>query len=174
MGRVLLERDDDRGIALIERAVAGDASLGEEGNRRIAEFFESRGDFVEANRHATLAQAAATRAALGASERREVSPVDRFGAHGLDQPALDRIVASLARTSEIQAALLVRKELRYSAGTQLILAVEANGAPPSLRDRLLAERIIPEEGDIVILRRLDAALRQALAAVPGAGIYRRP
>jgi hypothetical protein len=173
VGRVLLERDDERGIALIERAVAGDASLGEEGNGRIAEFFELRGRLVEANRYAALAQAAATRAILAASERREVSPVDRFGAHGLDQPALDRILACLARTSEIHAALLVRKERRYSAGTQLILAVETKGAAPSLRDRLLAVPIIPEEGDIVMLGRLDAPLRQALGAVPGAEIYRR-
>jgi hypothetical protein len=120
-----------------------------------------------------LAQAAATRARLGALERREVLPVDRFGAHGLDQPALGRIVASLAEVPEIHAALLVRKELRHSAGTRLVLAVESNGAAPSLRDRLLAQRIVPEEGDIVLLRRLDAPLRQALGAVPEAEIYRR-
>jgi Zn-dependent protease with chaperone function len=174
VGCVLLDRDDDGGIgiAMIERAMAGDESLGARGNRRLAELYESRGRLVEANRHATLAQAAATRATLIASERREVSTVDRFGAHGLDQPALERIVASLARTPEIRAALLVRKELRHSAGTQVILAVEANGAPSSLRDRLLAERILPAEGDIVVLGRLDAALRQALD-VPGAAIYRR-
>jgi Zn-dependent protease with chaperone function len=173
VGRVLLERDDDHGIALIEQAVASDASLGEEGNGRIAEFLEIRGRLVDANRYATLAQAAATRARLGASERREVLPVDRFGAHGLDQPALDRILASLAEVPEIHAALLVRKELRHSAGTRLVLAVEANAAAPSLRDRLLAQRIVPEEGDIVLLRRLDAPLRQALGAVPEAEIYRR-
>lgn len=172
-GRVLLERDDDRGIALIERAVAGDASLGEEGNGRIAELFERRGRLVDANRYATLARAAATRAALGASECRQVSPVDRFGAHGLDQPTLDRILACLRETSDVHAALLVRKELRYSTGTQLILAVDANGAAPSLRDRLLGQRIIPEGGDVVLLGRRDALLRQALGAVPGAEIYRR-
>jgi Zn-dependent protease with chaperone function len=176
VGRDLLERDDDRGIALVEQAVASDESLGDEGNRRIAEFFAARGRLVEANRYATAARAAATRTALGASERREVSPVDRFGAHGLDQPVLDRIVASLARTPEIRAAFLVRKELRHSAGTQLILAIDANGAPTSLRDRLLAERVIPEEGDshIVMLWRGDASLRQALEAVRGAAIFRRP
>jgi Zn-dependent protease with chaperone function len=173
VGYVLLERDDDRGIAVIEQAMTGDESLGGEGHRRIAEFLESRGRVVEANRHATLARAAATRAALGASERRDVSAVDRFGTHGLDQPAVDRILASLARTPEIHSALLVRKELRHSSGTRIILAVEANGAPPSLRDRLVAERIIPEDGDVVMLGRLDAALRQALGAVPGAVIFRR-
>jgi hypothetical protein len=172
-GCVLLERDVDRGIALIEQAVAGDASLGAEGHGRIAELYESRGRLVDANRHATLARAAATQAALGASERRELSPVDRFGAHGLDQPTLDRIVASLTRTPEVRAALLVRKALRYSVGTRLILAVDANGAPPRLREQLLAERILPEEdGDIVMLGRFDAALRQALGAVQGAAIYR--
>ncbi len=173
VGCVLLDRDDDRGIAMIERAMAGDESLGAQGNRRLAELYESRGRLVDANRHATLAQAAATRATLSASERRAVSSVDRFGAHGLDQPALERITASLARTPEIRAALLVRKELRHSKGTQVILAVEANGAPSSLRDRLLADRILPAEGDIVVLGRLDAALRQALGGVPGAAIYRR-
>jgi len=69
--------------------------------------------------------------------------------------------------------LLVRKELRHSAGTQLVLAVDANGAPPSLPDWLLAERVLPEESTIVILGRLDAALGRALVAVPGARIYRR-
>jgi hypothetical protein len=102
-----------------------------------------------------------------------MSPVDRFGAHGLDQPVLDRILASLARTPEIHAAFMVRKELRYSAGTQLILAVDANGAPPSLGDRLVADRVVPEDGIIVTLGRVDGALRQALGAVPGAAIYRR-
>jgi Zn-dependent protease with chaperone function len=174
VGCIRLERDDDHGIALIEQAVAGDESLGAEGNRRIAEFLESRGKLVEAHRYATLAQAAATRAILGADERRELSPVDRFGAHGLEQPVLDGILASLARAPEINAALLVRKELRHSTGTQVILAVEANGAPASLRDRLLSEQIIPEEGNIVLLGRLDTALRHALVAVPGATIYRRP
>ncbi len=174
VGRILLERDDDRGIAPIERAVAGNESLGAEGNRRIAEFFEGRGRLVEANRYATLARAAATRAALGASERREVSPVDRFGTHGLEQPALEPIVTALSRTPEVQGALLVRKELRHSTGSLLILAVEANGAPPSVRDRLIAERIIPDnDGEIVMLGRLDEALRRALKAVAGAEIYRR-
>jgi Zn-dependent protease with chaperone function len=174
VGSILLGRGDDRGIALIEQAVSGDESLGAEGNRRIAEFLESRGKLVEAHRYATLAQAAATRAIFGADERRELSSVDRFGAHGLDQRALDGILASLARAPEIHAALLVRKELRYSAGTQVILAVEANGAPASLRDRLLSEQIIPEDGNIFLLGRLDAALRQALGAIPGATIYKRP
>jgi Zn-dependent protease with chaperone function len=173
VGRVRLDGDVESGVALIEQAVAGDASLGEEGHRLIVEFFQSRGRLIEANRYLTLAQAAATRATLAANERREMSPVDRFGAHGLDQPVLDRILASLARTPEIHAAFMVRKELRYSAGTQLILAVDANGAPPSLGDRLVADRVVPEDGIIVTLGRVDGALRQALGAVPGAAIYRR-
>jgi Zn-dependent protease with chaperone function len=173
VGRIRLERDDDSGVALIERAMERDTSLGMEGHRLIADFYESRGRLVDANRHATSAKAAATRASLAAAERREVSVIDRFGAHGLDQPTLDRIVATLTPAREVHAAFLVTKELRYSAGSQLVLAVEANGAAPSLRDRLVAEGVLPAEGTIVILDRHDAALRQAIAATPASEIYRR-
>jgi Zn-dependent protease with chaperone function len=173
VGRIRLERDDDSGVALIEQAMANDPSLGTQGHRLIADFYESRGRLVDANRHATLARAATTRASLAAGERREVSAVDRFGTHGLDQPALDRIVATLTRAREVHAAFLVRKELRYSEGSQLVLAVEANGAAPSLHDELVAEGILPAEGTIVTLGRHDAALRQAIATTPASEIYRR-
>jgi len=61
----------------------------------------------------------------------------------------------------------------YAAIRRCASVIEPNGAAPSLRERLLAQRIVPEEGDIVLLRRLDAPLRQALVAVPEAEIYRR-
>ena len=69
---------------------------------------------------------------------------------------------------------MIRKELRYSSGVQLILAIEARGpGAPEIANRIGADALDRPDVTVVVLDRRQRSLRDALEAVPGAKIYAR-
>ena len=171
-GRMLLEREDESGIALIT-AVMDDPALIEEGCEAIIDFLEGRGRHAEAHQYRTRMTRHATTARMANSERAELSSVDRF--RPCTDPRIDAgaLTGELRRHPAVMQAFLVTKELRYSSGTQTVLAVIANRGG-DLQQKLRGSRVLPEDVVVVMLRPHEHALETALREVPGAILHTGP
>jgi Zn-dependent protease with chaperone function len=173
-GRILLERNDEAGVALIERAMDGNPALVSEGCDRLVQFFRNRNRLTDVHRYLVRSTRQATRAELAETERKQVSAVDRFSPHRLPAAELSALFARLTRESDVLQAFLATKELRYSTGAQLVLALVAKGqAAQELPEQIRAEAVLPQNAAILVLKRHDRPLRAALDAVPGARVYAR-
>jgi Zn-dependent protease with chaperone function len=168
-GRLLLDRDDASGIALIDAAMDADAALVEDGCRRVAEFLEHRGRRVEAYQYQRRMNRETTKTSMARAERAELSAVDQLrppADHTVDVAALSR---RLSTEPGVLRAFFAVKDLRYSLGSQLVLAVVTkNGKAADLGERLRREGLVPETVTIVALGRHDQHLEAAMAAVSGA------
>jgi Zn-dependent protease with chaperone function len=167
-GRILLERDDGSGAALIDAAMDADATLVEDGCTAMAEFLERHGRYAEARRYLTRSARESARTQMARTERAELSATDRFGPSS--DPAIDAAALSsrLAQEPGVQRAFVVAKELRYSNGTQTVLAVLAKKTlSPDLEERLRREGVLPSGAMVIVLNPHDRALEESLAAVDG-------
>jgi Zn-dependent protease with chaperone function len=171
-GRMLLDREDDSGVALIETAMDAQADLVENGCRIVVEFLEDRGRHVDAYRYQQRMVRETAKTSMARAERAGLSVVDRLrpcADHGIDVVALSRRLAS---EPGVLRAFLAAKELRYSRGTQLVLAVlTKNGSTSDLGERLRREGLLPGAVTVVTLGRHDQQLEAALGEVPGALIF---
>ncbi len=173
-GRILLDREDEAGVALIERAMNADPALVAEGCERLVDFLSDRGRLAEAHAYRLRATRQASRDGMAASERSALSAVDRFASHDLSAAELSAVVERLTHHTQVVQAFMVRKHLRYSGGAQLVLAIETRGAgAPEIAGRIGVDALGRHEATVVILDRRQQSLRDALEAVPGAKIYAR-
>jgi Zn-dependent protease with chaperone function len=173
-GRMLLDRHDDSGIALIEAAMEADPALVDDGCRALSEFLQGHGRFADAQRYHDRRARSATQRRLANAERCEVTVTDRFvecADHRVDAPALAR---RLAAESIIRRAFLVTKELRYSPGRQTVLALSTVRPPAAdLTETLRRERGLPDDAVVAVLTPHDRQLEAALEQTPGALLYDR-
>jgi Zn-dependent protease with chaperone function len=168
-GRILLDREDATGIALIAAAMESDAALVEDGCGAIVEFLERRGRHADAHQYQVRLTRQATQARMAAAERKELTVVDRL------RPCSDSVVdvAALSRRLAAEAGVLrafvATKALRYSSGTQTVLAVlTKHGLASDLKERLCREGLLPEHVSVIVLGRHDRHLEAVLREVPGA------
>ena len=113
-----------------------------------------------------------TKTSMARAERSELSVFDRLrpcADQSIDFVALSR---RLALEPDVLRVFLAVKELRYSSGTQTVLAVLAtNGVVSDLGERLRREGLLPDQVTVVALDPHDERLEAALGAVSGARIH---
>jgi Zn-dependent protease with chaperone function len=173
-GRILLHRDSEMGMALIQAAMDAEPALVQEGCSVLIDFLERHSRHADAHQFKVRQARDATRSNMAATERLQVTPVDRFVPCADSAVNASPVVSWLATEREVLRAFLVTKELRYSNGTQTVLALLARGLSGSdLRERLRREGLIPNGVTIAVLTRHDQQLQAALEEIPGALIYER-
>jgi hypothetical protein len=173
-GRLLLHRGDAAGAALIDAAIDADAALVEDGCRAVADFLERIGRHADAHRYRVRLTRHEVTSKMARDERVALSVVDRL--HPCADAAVDvaRLRRQLASEPAVARAFLATKELRYSPGTQTVLAVLAtNGAASGVGERLQRTGVVPDHVTVVVLGRDDQPVAAALAEVSGALIYDR-
>jgi hypothetical protein len=159
---------------LIDAAMDADDALVESGCRTVAEFLERRGRQVEAYRYQRRLTRERTISSMARAERTELSVVDRFRLCSDPGVTVAPLSRRLASDPGVLRAFLSAKDLRYSAGSQLVLAVVTkNGMAGDLGAELRREGLLPESAVVVTLGRHDQRLEAALAAVPGTLILDR-
>ena len=173
-GRLLLDRDDQSGIALIDAAMEADATLAERGCQAVLDFLEDHGRHADAHRYQARLNKQAAAAKIAQRERDRLSVVDRFG------PCTDRTVdrAALVRVMQSQPAVLraylVAKEMRHSTGRQAVLAVfSKNGGLPDLANQLYERRAVPDRVAVIVLGRHNELVEAAIRDVPDALVFER-
>ena len=170
-GRLLLDRGDASGIALLDAAMDADPDLIESGCRTIVDFLERRGQYLDAHAYQQRRTRQATRAMLAQRELAALSVVDRFRVCA--DPVVDRqrVLRVVRAQPGVTRAFLVTRDLRHSSGTQTVLVVVVTGGAPDLEDRLCREGAIPRHVFVHTLGRHDAQVEAALREVPDALIY---
>ena len=173
-GRLLLDRDDQSGMALIEAAMAADATLAEKGCQLIVDFLEDHGRHADAHRYQARLNKEAAAAKIARRERDRLSVVDRFGPctdRDVDRAALVRILQS---EPAVLRAYLVTKEMRHSTGTQTVLAVfSKNGGLPDLAKQVQESKAAPVRVAVIILGRHNELVEAAIGEVPGSLVFAR-
>jgi Zn-dependent protease with chaperone function len=173
-GRLLLLRDDPAGVALIDAAMSADPVLVDDGCSAVIEFLERQGRFVDAHPYQVRQSRQATLTGMAAAERAEVTATDNFS--GFSHPDID--IAALARTlashRAVLRAWLAAKALRYSTGSQTVLAVLTKGAPPrDLAEQLRRDCALPADVMVVVLGRHDRPLEAALHGAAATVVFAR-
>jgi len=170
-GRLLLDRDDASGIALIDTAMDTDPSLIESGCRTAMDFLEGRGQFVDAHAYQRRRARQATTATLAHRELAALSVVDRF--RPCADPAVDRgrILRAVQAEPGVSRVFLVMRDLRHSSGTQTVLGIVVDHGAADLNERLGRDGAVPPHAVVHTLGRQDAQVEAALREVPGALVY---
>ena len=171
-GRMLLNRGDEVGAALVDRSMQVDEGMAPLACALLVDYYERWNQPVEAQRYRARATRYATRTALATTERTTATTLDQFAPHDLNERNLEALLAALTREHQVRAALLVRKRLRHSHGSLFVLGVVADGAGIiDLANRIRRTEVLPADAQIIVIDRHQRALQTTLEAVPGAIIY---
>ena len=179
MGRLLLERDDGAGVALVERAMERHPACREPGHALLIAYHERHGRGEEAERQRRLAWSHDDQLAVAEAERAGVSNTDTLVAHLLPAEAVRRIADQLGKFPEIKEAYLARKEVRQFSDVPLyVLGIRldrpwyrsATKGSHALFQRIAAEVNVPGEWLVVALGQETAGIAENLKRIPGARI----
>jgi Zn-dependent protease with chaperone function len=183
LGRLLLERDDEAGVACLEGAMKRDRKSIIPACDWIARFWEDRGMPEKARGYWTLAEERGELMERNAEEKSHVTSRDSFLPHGLSPHELDAIVGQIKTDREIRAAYLVRKALKARMEDPLPLvlalrphrawyALDATLANRELQSLFASKTVLPSAGIVITLGSAHNALLRKIQKVPGAEIYR--
>jgi hypothetical protein len=162
-GHLLLDRDDDSGIALIDAAMDAEPTLVEQGCEAVARFLKSRGRNADAYPYERRLARHVSESTMAAAERTTLSRVDRF--EPCVDPGLNPAVLAdrLRAETHVVRAFLARKELRHSPGTLTVLAVlTKSGNVAELAEQLYREGVLPRDVLVAPLPRHDRGIEAAL------------
>ena len=185
VGSRLLERDDDRGIGLLARAIDASPLIGVWAAGIASTWLCDHGRTVEAARfHERFDVAAATLNAARAERRRELSRGDALEPHDLSADAVAALTSSLARMGRVTRAYIVRKRVEHLAddAPQYVLGVKRKTIWTHLGlgdlDRKLVARVhkeveLPRGTLTVALAVPNLWLRRRFERIDGALVYKR-
>lgn len=107
LGRILLDRSEARGMALIDRAMGQAPDLIQPGCRLIADFQSRRGNEPDLHRYLRRAEEQAER--LSRVEAQTLRPTDQLAPHGLSAAAVVALRSQLRHYPRVAEAYLVRR-----------------------------------------------------------------
>lgn len=179
VGRIQLERGEEAGLALIERAMAADSEAVKPGAELAWRFFNSRGRTEQAERYRQrwLERDLIEREAQ--AERANFTAGDDYEPHGLPAADEQALVRQIAALRGVGKAWLVRKRVKHGSEhpPYLLLARRrrfGGAAPDDLRTQLEKLDGLPPETSVGVHNRNLEKLFKRIGRVPGGLIYRRP
>jgi Zn-dependent protease with chaperone function len=183
LGRILLERGNDDGMAFVERAISDEPDVTPQGCALLMEHYRRAGlsnriREVELRLDCYEKDLVASRV-----ERQEVTARDPLIPHGLGEEDLSSLLKALAEESDLMRAELGRKALRHFPNQKLfLLCVHGRkawyGLRSSERDQELINRLTQKmrlPGRVLVFtpRTGHRALSRKLRMVDGAAIFHR-
>ncbi|HEU5040854.1 MAG TPA: M48 family metalloprotease [Gemmatimonadales bacterium] len=170
LGRLLLDRGDEEGVAVVEAAMQADDTLVVAGCDLLIPFHLSRGRLHDAERCRTRASRHAMQRRLAAEERDAVTPVDRLVPHGLAERELAGVREGLSRRPEVSGAWLARREFRHGQGGEFLLGVVLRSRAEST-DLDGVAGALPGAARLLRLEAAHPDVRRRMQAMPGACVY---
>src|SRR5881394_673374 len=183
LGEILLDLQDESGVAHVERAVTRDPSARAQGYERIWAFYEAAGRTAEATEYRRRAWQQGDLLDLAAPERKDVTGRDSFLPHDLPEPELAPIRVVIANAPDVAEAYLARKAVRHMPELPLyVLGVKmrlpwyrfrSQSKEQAMVSRLAGEVPLPGQWLIIALNDHTAKIRKKMRKVPGAQLLRR-
>lgn len=177
MGRILLERDDGEGLALVQRAIERHPACRETGYALLIAFHERHGRAEEVERQRRLAWSHDDELAVAEAERAVVTNTDTLVAHALPTEEVRRVAEQLGTFSEVKEAYLARKDVRQFSDVPLyVLGIRLDrpwyrsqtAGSQALFQRIAAEVKVSGEWLVVALGPDTAGIAENLKRIPGA------
>jgi Zn-dependent protease with chaperone function len=122
-GRILLDEDEERGVADLEKAMQLDESAREPGSQLLYSYFYSRNQLSRCDKYRTMLSQAARERRLAATERSQLKRNDLLLPHGLPPAELLAWLAALSSQKGLKRAWLARKQVRYLQAVPAYLLV---------------------------------------------------
>ena len=177
VGLARLRAGDERGLELLDRAIAADPDAVIPSCEVAYGFLTDRGEHKRAEAYRQRAQQQAAEFQAAADERADVDPGDPLAPHELPDDVVDRVRAVLARERRVKRGYLARKALRHlpEQDPLYLIAVRARrlGNDQELVQRLVDAIELPGRFIAVTVAGRYRGFRKTLALVPGSEIYRR-
>lgn len=123
VGRLLLERGDEAGIAHLERAMQIAPERTAAAHALIGDYLHGVGRGEEAGERYRRSYAAREEDAAAEEERAALTTADKFLPHGLDEEALEALRAQLREQPRIVKAWLARKALKHRPDADPVFAL---------------------------------------------------
>ncbi|MCS6861080.1 MAG: M48 family metalloprotease [Abditibacteriales bacterium] len=183
LGRLLLAQGEAIGIQYLDNAMNADAEAIPHGCELAYQFLMERGQAQEAARYRERALHYFAEVAAARQERSGVNLRDQFEPHNLAPETVQRVREQLARYTEVAAAYLVRKVVRYfPERPYYVLGVvphhprwtlNRGAADGRLLQRLVKELESPGETYLIILSGQARQLERTFRPIAGAQIFQR-
>jgi Zn-dependent protease with chaperone function len=180
LGRLLLRRSDDEGIALIDAAMDADSDAILSGCDLIYGYLRPRERYSDAERYRDRWIDRRDLLDRDEAERSTFAERDTVLPHELNSDAVADIVSQLGKWRVIRRAYVVRKELSAMPERPLlILVIEtvrwpgSRKVPPDITNVLAQEVRMPGETLFARIGARHRGLRRKLRDVPDALIYQR-
>jgi Zn-dependent protease with chaperone function len=124
-GRILLDEDEERGVADLETAMQLDESVREPGSKLLYSYFYSRNQLSRCDRYRGILAQAAHERRLASTERSMLRRGDLLMPHGLSSTELLAWRAVLSSEEGLKRAWLARKQVRHlQAVPAYVLVIE--------------------------------------------------
>ncbi len=180
LGRLLLDRDDDAGIAHIEKAMELDESAVAPGCKLVYGYLVAHGREQEAAPYEKRFYVQIEREQRTEAERDSLRLDDTYVSHEAPADTVEALVAQLRRYKRIGKAYLVRKKTELSDAPLYVLGIIWRGFWPhdsdddaKLTRTLAAEVKFPGEMFFIVLANNNRKFRKVITKVSGALIYKR-
>lgn len=180
LGRVMLEQQDERGIAHLEQVMEREPNAVIPGCELIIEFLQSQGRYAEAQPYLQRGKEWVRILEQAHAERNTLRQSDPLLPHGLDTETVSAIKAQVLQDTEVRKVYLVRKQVKHFPERPLyVLGVEARRkvwyrARTAEDNRALQQRLIERnttlkgEAYVVTLGSTNAKLTRRIKRVPNA------
>jgi Zn-dependent protease with chaperone function len=183
LGRLLLDRDDEAGLAMVGLAMERHPACRQPAYELLIAYYERHGRWEEAERQRRGAWSHGDQLAVADRERQGVSSSDTFVEHGLGPEETGRIAEHLETFPEIAAAYLAQKEVRHFTDMPLyVLGVRlrrpwyryqsARWTAEVLR-RIVTHVPFPGQWFVVPLGPETSRIEKKLKRIPGARLLPR-
>lgn len=184
IGGILLETDDETGLAHLEKAAGLDEKLKLAANEVAFQYLRRKGRHDEAKIHAENIEKLYEVVQYAENERRSVAPTDDFEAHDLSAETIETIRKKLNYFEEIEAIYVARKKVQYFADVPfnvLFLDLKKKGwlqKGDQLGSQDLLNIAFERTADLninflVVLEKDYAGLKKRLESVENAKIFQR-
>ncbi|ALG66505.1 M48 family metallopeptidase [Beggiatoa leptomitoformis] len=171
VGRILLDNQQEKGIACIEKAVQQDANVLIEGYRLIINYFEKKQETKAANPYHQKREARILLEQQAREERQTVKQNDVLLPHDLTDKQIQELAKQFAIEPRIKQVYIGRKNVRYLRenplyiiGIKRTFGLRSTTADITFRDQLINTLVMPFSYVLAILngdfRQMASRLRQ--------------
>ena len=181
-GRLLLTRDDERGVEYLNQAAKFGPQAAQTACDLIVGYLRRHGRDAEAKPYIAQYHAASAVLDEAREERARVLTTDALLTHELDAEQVAAVVRQLAVFPELKIAYLARKQLRHFPESPLYVVgvaikkpwwkFDAEAETDALVSRLAQQTEFPGEALIVPLSRKNRAFLKKFKSISSAVVYR--
>lgn len=177
IGRIYLDKGDEKGIKYIEKAIEQNFEYIIEGCSLIYNYLINKGETEKAKKYYEKALEHQDILELAREERENIRYSDNYCEHGLSDEEVEKLIIQLEKYTSIKKAYLIRKDLNYlKQYPYYALPIELHDKDEKKENKELVEKIaeetvFPGETIIFIINPSKNEFQNTLYQIENSKIY---